>query len=104
MASTYPGGIASFTRKIDNVDTVIASDVNVLYDEVEEIERQLSGVNNGSFGGSIATSNSWGSGNLNVSRTDWYQYGGLAGRIQNIEYGVYKAVTSIDGGTAASNA
>jgi hypothetical protein len=104
MAATYPGGIASFDRRRDNFDTVIAADVNVIYDELEEVERQLSGTNNGSFGGSIATSLTWGSGNLNTSRTDWYQYGGLAGRIQNIEYGVYKAVTSIDGGTAASNA
>ena len=104
MAATYPGGIASFTRKTDNVDTVIASDVNIIYDEVEEIERQLSGVNNPSFGGALATSSVWGSGTMITNRTDWYQFGGLAGRIQNIEYGVYKAVTAIDGGTAASNA
>jgi hypothetical protein len=104
MAATYPGGIASFTRRIDNVDKVVANDVNVLYDEVEEIERQLSGINNASFGGSIATSPSWGTGTINMTRTDWYQFGGLSGRINNLEYGVHKALTAIDGGTAASNA
>jgi hypothetical protein len=104
MAATYPGGIASFDRRRDNVDTVIASDVNVIYDELEEVERQLSGVNNASFGKSIATSETWGSGSIITNRTDWYQYGGLAGRVQNLEYGVYNAITAIDGGTAASNA
>ena len=99
MAATYPGAIADFNRRKDNLDKVVAVDVNVLYDEVEEIERQLSGINNPSYGGSIASSLPWSSGRtFNTERTDWYAFGGLNGRIQNIENGLFKTVTAIDGG------
>lgn len=41
MAAVYPTDIKQFTNKIDNTDAVIASDVNLLYAEVSQIETTL---------------------------------------------------------------
>lgn len=91
MAS-YPDNIKSFTRKINNVDIVVANDVNAAYDEIEEVQRQL-GV------GGVTTS-AWGTGTFSTSTTNWYgTNGGLKGRLTNIEKGVWDLSQTIDGGT-----
>lgn len=41
MAASYPGSIKSFTTKVNNVDTVDASHINDLQDEVVAIETAL---------------------------------------------------------------
>jgi hypothetical protein len=91
MAS-YPDNIKSFTRKQDNVDTVIAADVNAAYDEIEEMQRQL-----GQYG---VTTSAWGTGTFSTSTTSWYgSNGGLKGRLTNIEKGLWDVTQIIDGGT-----
>jgi hypothetical protein len=83
MAANYPASVKTFTNKVDNVDTVIASDVNLVYDEVTAVETTL---------GTIpATSSTW-SGTFNsTSTTDWSTVGA---RLNNIEYGLYTAYNS----------
>jgi hypothetical protein len=39
--SNYPEGLDSFTRKIDNQDTILANDVNELQEAVENVEAEL---------------------------------------------------------------
>ena len=90
--AVYPNATAVFTYKVDNQDKVVAADVNILYDEVTEIEKQLGA-------GGVATSATWGSGTLTTSTVDWYNNGGLRARLQNIENGIYVLTQSIDGGT-----
>lgn len=87
--TSYPSSLKTWTRKIDNADKVIAADVNTLYDEVEEIQRQL-GLN-------VSTSPTWGSGSFSTSTTAWT--GGVAARLANIEKGLYDVSQIIDGGT-----
>jgi len=41
MAASFPGSIKSFTTKADNVDNVMAADVNGIQDEVVAIETHL---------------------------------------------------------------
>lgn len=41
MTATYPGGVKSFTPKTDNVDDVMAVDVNEIQEEVAAIETAL---------------------------------------------------------------
>lgn len=41
MAATFPGGVKSFTTKVDGVTTVVAEHVNSLQDEVAAIETGL---------------------------------------------------------------
>ena len=41
MAATYPGGVKSFTTKVDGTDIIAAADVNDLQDEVAAIETEL---------------------------------------------------------------
>ena len=41
MSATYPSSIRNFTDKVDNVDEVIAKDINDAYDEIEAIEGEL---------------------------------------------------------------
>lgn len=95
MAAQYPASIKTFTSKVDNTDTVIASDVNLIYDEVTALETTL---------GTIpATSSTW-SGTFNsTSTTDWTTVGA---RLNNIEYGLKTAhdsrVKTNGGSTIAS--
>jgi hypothetical protein len=90
----YPAdGIFNPTYKRDNLDKVIASDVNTVYDEVKSIETHL-GV------GGVITSDAWGQSGAGFNlRTDWSQFGALRGRLQNIENGLYPLTQNIDGGT-----
>jgi len=41
MAATYPGGVKSFTPKVDDVDDVMAVDVNEAYEEIIAVETDL---------------------------------------------------------------
>lgn len=41
MAASFPGSVKSFTTKADNVDDVMAADVNGIQDEVVAIETHL---------------------------------------------------------------
>jgi hypothetical protein len=93
--ATYPGAIPAFPRKTDNVDKVIANDVNLVYIEVEEIANQLG------VGGVTARSTSWGTSAAVVNRPDWYSFGGLSARLDNIENSLWLGTTiqTIDGGT-----
>ena len=88
----YPNDIKSFTFKVNNVDKVVADDVNALYTEVTEIEKHLG------VGGAAYGTGSWGSGGFSTLITNWYDNGGLRARLQNIEAGVlpaYNAVATI---------
>jgi hypothetical protein len=91
----YPTNIAIFTPKVNNVDKVVADDVNVIYTEVTEIEKHL-GV------GGAAYSSGWGTGTFSTSITNWYSNGGLKARIQNIENGLIVAYNATS--TITSNA
>ena len=91
----YPNDIKSFTFKVNNVDKVVADDVNVLYTEVTEIERHLG------EGGAAYGSGAWGSGSFSTAITNWYDNGGLKARLQNIEAGLLPAYNAI--GTIVSN-
>jgi hypothetical protein len=83
MAAQYPASIKTFTNKVDNTDTVIASDVNLIYDEVTALETTLGAI--------PATSSTW-SGTFNsTSTTDWATVGA---RLDNIEYGLKTAFTN----------
>ena len=91
MPASYPSSIKNFTYRVDNQDKVIASDVNVSYDEIVAIETQLGT-------GGVASNSGWG-GAFDTTTTDWSNSGGLRARLQNIENGVYRLNSSIDGGT-----
>lgn len=39
--SNYPGGIDSFTSKVDNQDTILANDINELQEAIENVETEL---------------------------------------------------------------
>lgn len=91
----YPNDIKSFTFKVNNVDKVVADDVNALYTEVTEIEKHLG------VGGAAYGTGSWGSGGFSTSITNWYDNGGLKARLQNIEAGVLPAYNAIS--TIVSN-
>jgi hypothetical protein len=90
---TYPGAIPTFARKTDNVDKVMANDVNLVYIEVEELASQLGlgGLNGGVWGSAPAITN----------RIDGYNNGGLKARLANIENALWLGTTiqTIDGGT-----
>lgn len=87
MAAQYPSVVRTFSRRQDSRDIVVANDVNVVYDEVEEIETQL-GV------GGVVTSN-WTSGSsFTTATTDWRAAGGLKSRLDNIELGVVSAINN----------
>ena len=95
MAAQYPASIKTFTSKVDNTDTVIASDVNLIYDEVTALETTL---------GTIpATSSTWSGTFDSTSTTDWSTVGA---RITNIEHGLNTAynsrVNTAGGSTIAS--
>ena len=93
MAASYPSSIKSFTYRVDNQDKVIASDVNVAYDEIVAVEEQLGA------GGVASRTTDWGSSAMNMSIKDWTNLGGLRARLENLENGIYASNTAIDGGT-----
>jgi hypothetical protein len=80
MAS-YPATVPSFTQKVNNLDVVLAGDVNVVYDEVTAIATTLGATPN--------TSSGW-SGSFSTSTTSWPT---VNGRLQHIEYGLGTAYT-----------
>ena len=41
MAASFPSSVKSFTDKTDNIDDVMATDINSAYDEIEAIETEL---------------------------------------------------------------
>jgi hypothetical protein len=83
--AVYPAIIQEFSRRQDGRDVVVANDVNVVYDEVQEIETQL-GV------GGVTTSN-WASGSsFSTATSNWYVNGGLKARLDNIELGVVRGI------------
>jgi len=97
--ATYPSVLKTFSRKQDNRDIVVANDVNVVYDEVEEIEVQL-GV------GGVVTSNWTSSAAFSTTTSDW-RATGLKGRLDNIEVGVRQAINgsvSTSGGSVITSA
>jgi hypothetical protein len=84
MAANYPNTIKVWDPKVNLRDLVVAEDVNTVYEELEAVQRQLGA-------GGVATSAIWGtSGDVNTSTTNW---GSLRARIQNIENGVFFAVS-----------
>jgi len=89
----YPTSIKSFTFKRNNIDKVIAEDVNTAYTEITEIERQLGGFTTGAGGIGVTTS-TWGTGTFGTSITNWYSNDGLAARLKNIEAGLYGILVS----------
>ena len=96
----YPTSIQSFTFKRNNIDKVVADDVNSAYTEITEIERQLGGVASGGIG---VTTSTWGTGTFVSNVANWLAAGkdGLAERLTNIEAGLYQALVtaSINGTT-----
>ncbi len=96
MAANYPTSIKVWTPKVNLTDTVIAEDVNTVYEELEAVQRQLGA-------GGVTTSAIWGSdpAGFNTSTTSW---GSLRARIQNIENGTFNAVTSKGGSTITPSA
>jgi hypothetical protein len=85
MTAAYPTIIKEFSRRQDGRDVVVANDVNVVYDEVQEIETQL-GV------GGVTISN-WASGSsFSTATSNWYPNGGLKARLDNIEVGVLRGI------------
>jgi len=89
----YPTSIKSFTFKRNNIDKVIADDVNSAYLEITEIERQLGGITTGAGGIGVTTS-TWGTGTFGTSVTNWYTNDGLAARLKNIEAGLYQVLVT----------
>jgi len=89
----YPTSIKSFTFKRNNIDKVVADDVNSAYTEIVEIQRQLGGITTG-VGGIGVTTSTWGTGTFGTTITNWYSNDGLAARLKNIEAGLYQALVS----------
>ncbi|CAB4123884.1 hypothetical protein UFOVP45_48 [uncultured Caudovirales phage] len=87
MTARYPNSAVLFNYRHDVTDLVQAADVNILYDEVTAATTVL-GLN-------PQASANWGTTvTLNTSTTDWSGSNGVAGRLQNIENGLYTAYTS----------
>ena len=89
----YPTSIKSFTFKRNNIDKVVADDVNSAYLEITEIERQLGGITTGTGGIGVTTS-TWGTGTFGTGITNWYSNDGLAARLKNIEAGLYQVLVT----------
>jgi hypothetical protein len=92
--ATYPSNIKSWTPRTDNLDKVVAADVNTAYDEITVIQTELGQ-------GGVRTSEWNGATQFSTSITVWTD---LKTRLLNIEAGVKKVNAGIDGGTPASNA
>ncbi len=97
----YPQSLKTFTFKENNKDKVVADDVNQVYTEVQAIEVQLGE-------GGVAYSDIWGAtSTLDTTTRDWTSVGGLKGRLQNIENGLYAAYLqriSLTGGSTINAA
>ena len=95
MAASYPSAAKYFTNKVDNTDTVIASDVNLAYEEITAIETTL--------GTTPAVSSTWSGTFDSTSAANWTT---VTGRLENIEYGLKVAydqrVKTNGGSTIAS--
>jgi len=92
----YPSSIKSFTFKRNNIDKVIADDINTAYTEITEIERQLGGItttSNGVANVGVVKSD-WGNGTFSTSISNWYSNDGLGARLKNIEAGLYGVLVS----------
>lgn len=83
MTARYPSNPMSFDYRQNVTDLVQAQDVNVLYDEASAVGATL--------GTNPQVSASWGGSGFDSSTTSWTT---VKDRIQNIENGVYIAVTS----------
>jgi len=96
MAATYPSSVKTFINKIDNTDAVIASDVNLAYEEITAIESTI--------GTTPAISSTW-SGTFSTTSTN--DFTTVGARLNNIEYGLYTAfnnrVSTGGGSTIASS-
>jgi hypothetical protein len=82
MTAVYPANTQTFVARTDNVDTVQAVDVNLLYDEVTAIEVTV--------GTSPQVSAGW-SGSFDNTTTDFVT---VKARLQNLEYGTNAAFTN----------
>lgn len=86
MPANYPNDPVFFTQKVDLQDTVVAADVNSVYDEVTAIANTALGTNphirNSSFPSSWdnATSKTW---------------NGIGSRITNVENGTNLALSTL---------
>ena len=83
MTASYPGSAIHFTYKHDITDTVLADNVNVLYDEVIAIGNTVGLTPN--------VSGTWGSGSFDSTTLTWAS---VSARIQNLENGVFNAVNN----------
>lgn len=96
---TYPNTATVYVNKQDNIDKVVANDVNILYSEMMGVTKELG---TDGFSG-VAKGMPWGTGTaFSDSTADWTSSGGLKARLQNIESGLYSVIplaAGIDGGT-----
>lgn len=83
MPALFPGSVRIFTPKVDLVDTVMASHVNLLQDEMTAVQTTL---------GTGILSSSWSGSYSNPST-----HNSLADRLTNIEAGVKSASTTLAG-------
>ena len=79
--AVFPTNIKTWEPRVNISDSVVAADVNELYLEVTELETQLGQ-------GGVLTNDGW-SGTFSSSSTSWTS---LRARLQNLDYGVKKAV------------
>jgi hypothetical protein len=95
MPANYPASVKTFTSKVDNIDAVVAADVNSSYEEITAIETTL-GIN-------PAVSSTW-SGSFSTTSTQDFLT--VNARLDNIEFGVNTAfnnrVRTNGGSTIAS--
>lgn len=95
MAAAYPNGIKTWQYRRDNLDKVVAADVNSAYDEITAIQTQLGE-------GGVAIGQQPIAAEYQKDKIDWTNDGGLVARLQNLENGLYGAATNIDGGSPTS--
>lgn len=95
MAASYPSGIKTFQQRRDLLDPVLAADINQVYDEVRAIQVYV--------GTTPHLSSGW-TGSFDSSTTNW---GTVAARLQNLEYGVFTSfnnrVSTAGGSTITSS-
>lgn len=87
----YPGMLPNFSTKVDYVDVIFADHVNKLQDELYKTQQTL--------GVGILASSGWTTGTFSTTTTDWAT---IKARLNNIEYGLYKAFNErvdINGGS-----
>lgn len=83
MPANYPASVKTFTSKVDNVDAVVAADVNSSYEEITAIQNTL--------GVSPAVSSTW-SGSFSTTSTN--PFSTVSARLDNIEFGLNTAFNS----------